>query len=463
MTTFQDKFDRAHALELNNSNGWFTIGDDDQTTGVIHHYAGTAANEDGAESAAAFQTGTLPTTGEQEISAWMTATVEHPSSTISIGIGGLLGNTPAWADIHHGVYAQMDWESGGQRTIKLKQEIRDGLDETASLVETVTLATLELVADGGTPATGIRGGMLEDGAVGILQHVRLIVRATEYGLQVCGYVNNSDDDRPTVQALLRSDLDSPTGTSFGQWWFQFGANGEANSQQIAEFSGRDYTLVGVGERAVLKREDHATIHDLTERVKRKLSGGSVELTDFELREYIADTIENVMNELQGAPWFLLRQAEYSLTTDSEGYATLAADIERPLNIERKGQRRPAHWAFSHYDDSGDCVVRLDFHHESSSATYLIQYLARWQRADHPTDLCVIPKRHTTAVVYGVCREIAATRERSTAMTTNFDALYKAALVALKRDQAKQSQQRMLRLRPRRRAVAQPFHSPSPRY
>jgi hypothetical protein len=444
MTSFQDKFGRADG-DLDEDNGWNVIAATDVEAGQLEiknrHVTNTTVN-----APAAFQETEAPTTNEQEVSAWITSTAQGTNNYIDLIING--AHATAYGNRSAGVKARLHWDADSARTLSIFQE-----DAAAASYTTYTAATLSLVAAGGTVGTDYHGQLIEDGALGTLQHVRMIVREKDYGLEAAVYVNQGDDDAPTLVAQLRTDLVAAVGTA-GHWGFELGA-AVAETLIVAEFQGKDYAP-GIAVDSVLKT-NHPSLLELREAVKLKFSrGGDTDLEDHYVDEIIAEEVEALVLELGDIPWFLIRKGNVALTIDTEGFCTMPSYMEHVHGVERLNRKTPSDFTFETMDDDGDLILRFNTAFNATGETYIVKYLQRWYRMDKPDDLCVIPRRHKALIVYAAAEKIALTGDRMQTLSAGFRAGKMEKLRLFKAEQGRYFRKTRTRFRPRRRATATPF-------
>ena len=458
MVTFSDDFDRADQ-DLDNVNSWQTIGENDATTGVLEiksrFVTNTLAGVAGyaAQEAAA----TAPDTTDQKVAAYVTSGEEGASTYARIGVGGeTVPGSQEWDDRGRMAFVELAYRSDGERVLAIKHKVGAATAET-------TLATLTMVAAGTVVQEGYYGQLLDDGALNSLQHLRFIVTAHEWGLQLAAYVNNDDDDHPTLEARLQSDWDVGAGftETYGYWWFEL-SGASAETVVLTQFAAEDYTIA---DRVVVEKKPYwPKVSEVIERVRRRFGQtADINFDDFTLIEMAADALEEIVLQMGDEPFFLIIQETFTITVDAEGFATLDAKIERPLYIERIGDKRPQSWSLEYLDSAGNVVVRLNVAQETSNTSFYVKYIQRFVRPAFPDDVLPIPKRHIMAVVYAVCRELAGEQERSPQLEATFERRYQERLLSMKREQSRYWRQGRHRLRPRRRATAEPFSHPNPKY
>jgi len=451
MTSFQDQFNRADA-DLDGENGWDVIASDDVEAGRLELINRTAQNDD-AVAAVAFQETSAPTTNEQEVSGYITSTAEATENFIDLIINGAHDTT--YTDRKAGVVCRLSWLANSERKLEILQE-----DISAANYSTYTAATLTMVNAGGTVQTGYHGHLIGDGAVDTLQHVRLVVREKDYGLEASVYVNSGDDDRPTLVAQLRTDLVTAVGTA-GHWGFAMGA-AVANTLILAEFQGKDYAP-GIAVDSVLK-SNHPSLLELRDRVKRKFSkGANTDLDNQYVDDIIGEEVEQIVLSLGDNPWFLIRKGNLTLTIDGDGFATMPSYVESVLKIERQNRKMMSTFTFETLESDGDVTIRLSTEREATGEVHIVTYIQRWERMDKPDDLCVIPRKHDGLVVYAACARIAGTGDRLPGLEQAFARGAEAKLAMLKKEQSRYFRMTKTRLRPRRRAVALPYEHPHRRY
>lgn len=458
MVTFRDDFDRANA-DLDGSNSWQVIGETDTTAGILEILNRYVTNSLAAVPGYAAQeaSANAPTGTDQKVEATVTSSEEGASTYVRIGVGGeTVPSSQEWDDRGRMAFLELAYAANGVRTLSLKHRVGSATSET-------TLATLTMVAAGAVKQEGYYGELIDDGALNTLQHLRFIVTAQDYGLKLQGYVNNLDDDHPTIEAELRSDYDVGPGftETFGYWWFELSPTNTANALVLTDFSAEDYTITD--RVAVSKREYYPRVDEVLSRVKRRFASSNQDFDDFELIEMIADETEQIILAMGDEAWFLIIQETLSLSTDSDGFATLPSYVERALYIERSGTFSPASWAFSHHDSNGDLVIRLDIAREPSTNNFRVRYIQRWIRPQFPADRLPIPKQHIETVVYATCRTLAAIKERSPTLEQSFERLYQQRLLAMHKEKCRHTNQMRIRMQPRRRAQPPPFGVRNPAF
>lgn len=459
MVEFADDFDRTPG-DLEGNNGWGVVGSNDLKNGVLEIRDRYVTNTAAAVAGIASQNnaGTQPTTRDQRVTAFVSSSEEDSSTYVRIGIGGqssVGGGT--FAERARMAFIELQYRPNGERILSLITKVEGATVET-------TLASIVMVASGGIPQAGYYGGLLDGGALNTLQELRLIVTQEEYGLKLQGYANNLDDDKPTIEGQLRSDFAVQAGVigQFGDFWMELSPTNTVGALVVALFTGADYVIPDRVE--AIQKDYYPTVGEIADRVTRRFTGGtSIQFEEFEMVEYISDEVEQIIMEMGDEAWFLIIQEQLTIDYDDEGFATLPGKVERPLWIERIGDKRPQSWAYQYHDSAGNVVIRLNASQETSNIEFFTRYLQRWIRPQFLTDKIPIPKKHIETVVYAVCRTLAATRERSQALEATFERLYMSRLTMMKREQARFNRQARFRLRPRRRAMSEPFSHPNPKY
>lgn len=421
MSSLTDNFARENE-PLETDGAWRVLNED----GLVDD-AATAASEGlevfqryATNQAAKAVVGVLlaatPESRSQEVAVFGTSTAESADNFIDAGIGGddslsplqndgdpfgtvaeAAGTSPSlsW---QAGVWARLHWQAGGVRTLSIMHKLRGGV---------VTVAeSANVVLSGGIAADGYDGRLTAQGALGELQQLRLVVTTDAFGMLARAYLNETDDDHPTLTARIVSDFVPPTddATDFGSWWFGFGG-AAARTLAIGDFFGADYDA-SVDSAEPGLRQDQVTLAELRKRVRiRYERSRNTALADEVVDEAIRDTLNEILLELGDSPFFLIRNETLSLTpTTGTRTVTLDPKMARVLGVYTAATFTPVESHFLYVTDAGAPVVQL----AACAGSYVVRYVARYREMGADHDVCPLPRQYTEAVVVGACLRLAET-------------------------------------------------------
>ena len=414
MVTFTDEFDRS-SRDLANDGGWETIvRDTEAKTGAIEILREYATNSVTVESIAA-QTGAtaIPTTANQQVTGWVSSTTYSTGSNdqyVDLGVG--MSDNPednSYTGIGFGYFVRLDYRSAGQRVLSIMEHFVGSADAPT------TLASLTMIAAGtssdgtGVVQTGYVGHLDGFGAVNIPQEIRLIVDEQTSGLRLRAYVNNPDDDKPTLEARSLGDyVPSTAGATYGYQWFRFGPANIANTLILGRFYGEDYTHPI--SKKVLRHPDWPTLQEVRRQVRlRHTRGATGSLTDSDLDQHICWAHDELINDLGDIAHFLVRsEGALTITFDSEGFATLPVYMRRVQSVERTPGRGEIIWQHDHFvDTSGAIVIRNSQRSEvATGGTFRVKYLVRHERPGDELDQLAWPRSHTEVLVVSTLLRLA---------------------------------------------------------
>lgn len=439
MVKFVDHFDRANADIASGANGWNARNSADTLTGLVEIFNEYATNT-GTTDCVIAQTntaGNVPTTDAQEVRGSVTSTAQGTNQRIDLGLG-MNGDpkTDAWATLEFGIAVRLEYLASGERKLSI-------LEQMGTATSATTLASLTMVASGGVEQTGYLGHLLDRGALGVPQEIRLVVNPRPEGLRVRAYVNSEDDDAPTLQAVARSNWTAPANAlAFGYQYARFmGAQG-AKTLALLEFVGRDWShdsRADLGERSNddARFSDWPTLGEVRRRVAIKLERSlNTSIAADILNLEIGYAYDEILNTVGDQAWFRRRIETVTLTTDNDGYATMPAYVERVLDLERSGRLGKLPWAFSHLNESGRVVVRIGTTFASSSTSVLMTYVARPTRASRDDDKIAFPDNHIELLVTGAVLRLAE-NDRSPQFTGTQQARFNRLMGDLMRDMGRQ--------------------------
>lgn len=421
--TFQDDFDRTDR-DLNGDAGWAVLDDDDNGTAAIQIVDSYATPADGTDESAAWQTGTVPQTTSQVVEGWITSTVEHANASVELFLGGNVQST--WADSIMSIRAGLWWLPNGQRDLRVTVQFEGQAAPSHS-------SAITLIGTDGRPTQGFEAALLADGALGVVQSLRMIATPAEPGVRVRVYVNQTDDDHPTHEVLLQSDWivpgsGQPEALAHGYPGFRFGACGTNGALAATYFLADDYELDDRVELEV--QPNQVTLAELRQNVRMRIAGlGTYNVADHEIDAMLRDSVRTIFNVLGDSSTFRIRVETMTLTPDTHGYVTLAPHVRRVHDIQRSDTAVPIYWSFDALDTSGNVVIRL---HNREAGSYRVTYLPHLVEMSHDTDACPLPREHSEVVVMGACERLAE-RDNNTAQQVSFQARFQGLMQLLQRD------------------------------
>lgn len=422
MTSFQDLFDRDDTTLALDPN-WTPVDDADAASGEI---LATFATGTAVQELAAFYDTTKPTTKQQEVSAWVNCVTEDANSWASVFIGGK--HSATFNDRVAGISARLYWKEDRVRTLEIRSE--------QNTAEPVVSTSINLVLAGGIEADGYEGALNVSGEVQVEQHLRLIVTTEDYGLRARAYVNELDDDKATLELRIPQDWIEPDATdTFGQWGFGLGPTPVAGDVLVMSIGGKDYNTTE-DKQTIEYRDDQVTLGMLVNRVRRRYARtANTSLDEDLIKEYINDTVEEVLNDLGDMAWFMERRITSGWTANgSKTYLyTMPSDVRHVRDVVWSSGRGRRAWRFDHVDSNNNLVIWIaPSGGEENAGSVEIVYLARHRSMDADDDPCPIPREHNELIVLGACLRLAETG-KSPAAEKSFAARYGMQRQKLMRD------------------------------
>lgn len=426
MAEFLDEFVRAdEAIET--GNNWQALDDTNDSSNVIRVGNARAVTNVIANATVAWYIATVPTTSSQEVGGHVISATQGSNIYVDLGVMG--SPTATWGATNPtGVWARLSWLASGARRLAIHRSLPG---DTAG----ASVRSLDLVTAGSIPADGYEGVLSRNGEVGERQWLRLIVTSVDGGLLARAYLNQGDDDRPTLTATIDRDL-LDTGVvdmEFGTWWLGFG-DGSAAVGDVAVLGiyGLDY-LVDDDHQPQERRSDQPTLAVARERVRRHYeSSTNTALLDPVLDDAITDTIEDLINLCGDQCWFLVREEAVTITPDTDGVATLLPKMRRIHEIRYPPNNRKVRYAFMYDTDEGAPVVQMP---TTLTASYTVRYTLRHAQVVNPTDLLPIPREYLEALTIGACQKLAR-RDRKGALAAEFSREYERLTMTMMRDLAR---------------------------
>ena len=428
MATFTDEFDRtAGAL----GSSWQSLNSNNSTSAVVIANTRAISNDRSYQAVAWYiTTAGIPTTAEQEVDARVVSATQGSNCHVDVGVMGTTASS-SYSTTPLGVWARLAWLSNGVRRLSIHRFLPG---DSAS----ATVRTVDLVLSGSIAADGHEGRLVQDGAVGYEQRLRLVVTATDGGLLARAYVNQGDVDRPTLAAVIDRDL-LDTGVAdqeFGTIWIGFGpSTGSAGDQAVLAVYGGDFDQ-SEDHSAQELRVDQPTLGDVLRRVRVRYEGmTSTVLRDDQLRDVVTDTIEDFINLAGDGCWFLRREETLSLTPNTTtGVVTLQANMRRVHEIVDATDRSKTRWNLLYHTTAGAPVVELN---TGSSGSYIVRYTLRHAQISEDRDVLPVPREYLECIVVGACQKMAS-RDRKGQLEASLAAEYQRLVRTAKIDMARHS-------------------------
>lgn len=428
MAEFSDEFARADEAIETGAN-WQAVDDTDDTSNVIRVGNARAVTNVVGNKTIAWYVDTVPTSASQEVEGFVVSGTQGSGIYVDLGVMG--EPATAWSGQPTGVWVRMSWLDNGARRLSILRQLPGDAAEA-------TVRTLDLVTAGSIPLDGYEGVMARAGALGERQWLRLIVTSVSGGLLARAYLNQDDDDRPTLTATIDRDLVTPVvavTAIYGAWWFGFG-DGSAASGDVAllGIAGGDYDVADDHEPQRI-REDQPTLSVARERVRRHYEASTnTALLDPVLNDAITDTVEDLINLCGDACWFLVREEAVALAPDTNGIVTLLPKMRRIHEIRHPTFEQKVRYRYMYDTDEGAPVVMLP---TTLSATYNIRYTLRHAQIVDDTDRLPIPREYLEMVTIGACQKLAR-RDRKGPLAAEFSAEYQRLVATMQRDQARKT-------------------------
>lgn len=440
MAEFTDDFSgAADGTDLNGTNGWAVVDSAGAAAAAaLEHHSGQVTNALAADAYMAHQGTTVPTGAPQQARAVVLCTSEAANSTIDVGVMQR-GTTSGM-----GIFARLEYRSSGDRYLSLWERLESAENQLAEIQ----------VADGGYTANGIvgKGQWLEGETIDEerAQDLRVLVTSADQGFLIRGYLNQPDDDLPTLAVHHRFDLvDNGGGIDYGEWWFRFGDNGEAETFYIGWFFAEDYALAT--RLAGVVQDNTVELGTVIDRVKRIHTGAVNDhnLDETRVVEAIADALIELQNEAGDQAWFLKRNEELTPSWDASGFYDAPAYMKRILEW-RLPNSRCVDRVIQFYGlapSTGQLRFSLSAR-STQGGPYMVLYLVRQLRPQNRWDPLYFPVEHIEALVWGAILRLAQEDGSGPWLQTaiaNYDRLSKQ----FRADLARHSDQNRVRYQPPR--------------
>lgn len=404
MVTFTDKFDRADtAIEtaVSGTVHWAALNSADNTANVVAILDGRAVNNAPAEEAVAWVVSERPETAAQHVEGMVNASVQGADCYVDIGVLGT-EDQASWASTVYGVWVRFAWLANGARRVSLMRRLPG--DSAVS-----TVAVVDLVYAGSIESDNFRGRLVEAGALGTPQHVRLIVTVVDGGLMARAYVNTDDNDAYILRAPLDGDyLGSGDATQpYGSWWIGFGAaSGSAGDQSVLVFRGEDFDE---SEDKVLAsiRVDQPTLAEIRQEVLIRYSGiGATSRDSRAVDDAIRHAVNDVVHRMGDQNDAVMAEETVTLTVNpatSRVTAGLHALMERIVEIRESVNETPIGFSWERTDTNGVPVIRIA---SWTGTQYIIRYRRRLIEPASDDDYIPVLKPHREPVILLACSRLA---------------------------------------------------------
>lgn len=424
MAEFYEDFIKSQTGTIEAFNNWTTLnyGEGAQAPGaadavyIKDNYAARNTGTDANADVRAWQLAVVPETSEVEVGAWVTSDAEQdplvpdaiPSAEIFCGGYHPGTGTPdPTLNCHYGVSLIFQWLPDGVRRIALRYDTAPSTDQPVGpgVLDATELASVELTRSGGLAVPGYEANLLEGGALGVLQKIRLVVVDDNYGMLAKGYINSDDNDRPTIVARIKTDFirfGGAPGTR-GQCGIGFGKSLNAYDVQIANFAFREYAEANRDTIEIDQRQDQVTFGQLQERVRTRFRASKGNVDDALIEQAILDSTEEIMNFAGDLAWFMRRQEDMDLSPDEKGLVVMPPYVRRVTNIFSDTNSYKIPWKLSHINEDGNLVIYIGQRYRPAST---VEFIAHHQAMALEEDPCPLPRAHTELIVAGATRWLA---------------------------------------------------------
>lgn len=394
MTSFAYKFEQDDVATIDGVAGWDVVGEDTGggSIGDVEVFDRTATNRRADLQVVAFQETSVPTTGYQRAAATVLGLTgcESASSSVRVGVGG------ADATPTYGYGIELLYGASGARTLRLYRSNAGGFGGTqVSYLASASVATSTLKA--------VIPPAVSESDLGVIQEIRVVVRKVDAGVLLRGYLNEQDDNKPTLEFLDRRDWP----TTFGNWYFYLGSSPVARTLCVTYFEAEDIDT----STEVTLRKDRLTWPQVLAKVRLRYDGTatSTSLDENLVKEFANATQKEIVQQL-GDPWFMTPTEALSTTLLADGRSAMPEFVARVLEvyssqtIPTEGvEPQKAAWAYGGPSSEGRETVRF-----GGVAVGSIKYRLRLTDMATDTDQTVIPSEHEDALIYGVCHKISLT-------------------------------------------------------
>lgn len=423
MADYSDDFARAdEAIE---AGSWIALDGADDNSNVARVSASRMVSNSTSQRVVAWYTGTVPTGVPQENGAAVTSSGQGTNHYIDVGVMGKSG-TSGFTSLPLGLWARLTYLANGARRISLLRFLPSDSAEA-------TITDIDLVSAGGIEVAGYEGVLVKSGAVGVLQLVRIVAKASSpHGIRVQVFLNTRDDDRPVIDWLVDRDMQG-TGDSnqtYGRWWVGFGPSADS-ALSIAGVLGSDY-VDDEGKVEDVLRQDQPTLLEIMTRVRgryERSARGS--LTDAAVQDAVIDGLRRIRDRAGLNQKWLERIATISLTVNTAtSECTLPDDIDVPIRIMHASDNTPVHFKRLARTTSGALVIQLF----ALNGSFRVVYRMRYVEPSALDQRCPIPKQHDHVLVSAACMRLAMDEGRPEMMQI-FAADFESGLDGLLRWQA----------------------------
>ena len=270
--------------------------------------------------------------------------------------------------------------------------------------------------------------------LGVLQEIRFTVTNEENGVRLRGFVNNDDDENPTLSYLDRGVNVSRSFTTkdAGYWGMMISAAGLGVDSWDAQDK---YVVPQEGKHVGRTLAQLRTL--LSDRISR---GGNRNLTDSYLDTQLNLAQNEVMTNLGDLALFNKREETITLTsTDSGKTFELPTRVETLIDILRSPSRTPVDWSMLNMNQE-NTGIRIRMSQNIGGESVFVLYKIGWQDMLSDTDRCAVPRQFDESVILSAVLRISERQgdmayfQTIAAMKSAADTRMRAYLNKLKRMQ-----------------------------
>tara|TARA_R100000808_G_scaffold21160_1_gene45760 strand:+ start:8208 stop:9527 length:1320 start_codon:yes stop_codon:yes gene_type:complete len=236
--------------------------------------------------------------------------------------------------------------------------------------------------------------------LGVLQEIRFTVTNEENGVRLRGFVNNDDDENPTLTYLDRGVNVSRSFTTkdAGYWGMMISAAGLGVDSWDAQDK---YVVPQEGKHVGRTLAQLRTL--LSDRISR---GGNRNLTDAYLDTQLNLAQNEVMTDLGDLALFTKREETMTLTsTDSGKTFELPTRVETLIDILRSPSRTPVDWSLLNMNQE-NTGIRVRMSQNIGGESVFVIYKIGWQDMLSDTDRCAVPRQFDESVILSAVLRIA---------------------------------------------------------
>ena len=236
--------------------------------------------------------------------------------------------------------------------------------------------------------------------LGVLQEIRFTVTNEENGVRLRGFVNNDDDENPTLSYLDRGVNVSRSFTTkaAGYWGMMI----SATAAGVDSWDAQDkYVVPQEGKHVGRTLAQLRTL--LSDRISR---GGNRNLTDAYLDTQLNLAQNEVMTSLGDLALFNKREETMTLTsTDSGKTFELPTRVETLIDILRSPSRTPVDWSMLNMNQE-NTGIRVRMSQNIGGESVFVLYKIGWQDMLSDTDRCAVPRQFDESVILSAVLRIS---------------------------------------------------------